>query len=265
MTMDECVEAARDYLPADALEHWTGLLRRSCRLRPLRPGENAAAVGRLGGNPRMPQDMAWPEWPGHGPLTFIASLDCAALPTDDIDLALPATGTLLFFYFDGQLDDGYEVVTAFDEETQPGARVLYVPEGVPVVERTAPVTEGTGIRPHTEQVLAADLFVSAPAYDASGDYLEHEEVFSALAHDLGGDYPHHRVGGYALPMQHTVELEVAHDDHAEAREWLLLAQIDSDEDAAMVWGDGGRLFWLIRPQDLAELRFDRARFTSQQC
>jgi hypothetical protein len=24
--------------------------------------------------------MAWPVWEGHGPLSFIASVDCAALP-----------------------------------------------------------------------------------------------------------------------------------------------------------------------------------------
>lgn len=31
----------------------------------------------------------------------------------------------------------------------------------------------------------------------------------------------------------------------------------------MTWGDAGALYWLIRPKDLAERRFDRARFTWQ--
>jgi hypothetical protein len=77
-TVNECVEAAQEYLPAEIVdqwvEHWTALLRRGYRLRPLDPGEAAAAVCRFGGNPRMPKDEAWPEWPGHGPLTFIAAL-----------------------------------------------------------------------------------------------------------------------------------------------------------------------------------------------
>lgn len=31
----------------------------------------------------------------------------------------------------------------------------------------------------------------------------------------------------------------------------------------MMWGDCGALYWLIRPQDLREQRFDRALFTWQ--
>ncbi|XTP07273.1 DUF1963 domain-containing protein [Streptomyces albus subsp. chlorinus] len=33
----------------------------------------------------------------------------------------------------------------------------------------------------------------------------------------------------------------------------------------MCWGDCGVLYWLIRPEDLAENRFERARFTWQCC
>ncbi|MFK0044323.1 DUF1963 domain-containing protein [Streptomyces sp. NPDC090741] len=38
---------------------------------------------------------------------------------------------------------------------------------------------------------------------------------------------------------------------------------DTDDAADMMWGDAGVLYWLIRPQDLAECRFDRAMFTWQ--
>ena len=267
-TVDECVETAREYLPVEVVEQWVeqwkGLLRRGYRLRPLGPGEEAAVVCRLGGNPRMPEDQPWPQWPGHGPLTFIAALDCAALPPGETDLVLPDAGTLLFFFFDGQLDDGYEVVTAAEESSQPGARLIYVPQGVPVVERTAPVVEGVNqIRPRTEQALTADQVITAPAYDASGGYPDDASFFTDLALDLGGPGPHHLLGGWALPIQDAVELEVARYDHAQAREWLLLAQIDTDERAGMVWGDGGARYWLIRRQDLIDRRFDRARFTSQ--
>ncbi|MGG7575788.1 DUF1963 domain-containing protein [Streptomyces sirii] len=44
---------------------------------------------------------------------------------------------------------------------------------------------------------------------------------------------------------------------------MLLAQFDSDDDADMMWGDCGALYWLIRPEDLADRRFDRAMFTWQ--
>ncbi len=76
-------------------------------------------------------------------------------------------------------------------------------------------------------------------------------------------------------MQGDVEYEVAQAalgvsvdwcDHAlacEAGRWLLLAQVDSDDNANMMWGDVGMLYWLIRPEDLTARRFDRALFTWQ--
>ena len=84
----------------------------------------------------------------------------------------------------------------------------------------------------------------------------------------------HRIGGHANPVQDDVETEVARgalgsppwDDpriKEEALRWLLLAQFDTDDDADMMWGDVGALYWLIRPEDLAERRFDRAMFTWQ--
>ena len=87
------------------------------------------------------------------------------------------------------------------------------------------------------------------------------------------EMPAHRVGGYATPDQSPVEFDAARvvlgswDDQAklaeEARRWILLAQFDSDESTDLVWGDCGTLFWLMRPEDLTERRFDRALFTWQ--
>jgi uncharacterized protein YwqG len=39
-------------------------------------------------------------------------------------------------------------------------------------------------------------------------------------------------------------------------EWMLLLQIDSDDDAKMMWGDTGMLYFWIRKNDLKKLRFD---------
>jgi hypothetical protein len=85
----------------------------------------------------------------------------------------------------------------------------------------------------------------------------------------------HQVGGYAHPVQNPVEIEIAEavlegrvswEDPRlsdEAGSWVLLAQFDSEDAAGMMWGDCGALYWLIRPQDLADRRFDRAMFTWQ--
>lgn len=276
-TADPLHTLAREHLPNEIAERWIGLLRPGLRL------ENATdagpAVGRLGGLPELPAIEEWPVWEGHGPLSFIASLDCAALPSAALDIALPPDGTLVFFYFDGQLDEGSAVVEPHEPDSWAGARVLYVPAGVPVAERAAP----EGIQPYPEVPLRARVETTAP-------YLWHPVVYREFApmpddHPVWGEdfkeamWDHsegteHRIGGHANPVQDEVEAEVARGALGsppwtdprikdEALRWVLLAQFDTDDDADMMWGDCGALYWLIRPEDLAERRFDRAMFTWQ--
>src|SRR3954463_4696948 len=101
-------EIVAQHLPADLAAAYMGLARPAVHLR----AANAArpVVARLGGSPRLPVDAAWPTWTGHGPLSFIASLDCAELATYDMAPVLPLDGQLLFFYWDGQLDQGLDTV-----------------------------------------------------------------------------------------------------------------------------------------------------------
>ncbi|GES32075.1 YwqG family protein [Streptomyces angustmyceticus] len=246
------------------------------------PGEGPAAdpvAGRLGGLPELPEAEEWPVWEGQGPLAFVASLDCAALPSAALDIALPTEGTLAFFSFDGQVDDGWAVVTPDEPDSWAGARVLYVPAGVPVAQRAAP----EGIRPYPEVPLTSRVETTAPY--ARHPVVRHEFAPVPEDHPVYGDafeealWDHsagteHRIGGHADPVQGDVETEVARgalgsppwDDPRigeEALRWVLLAQFDSDDDAGMMWGDCGALYWLIRPEDLAARRFDRAMFTWQ--
>jgi uncharacterized protein YwqG len=43
-----------------------------------------------------------------------------------------------------------------------------------------------------------------------------------------------------------------------AQDWILLLQVDSDDDAQMMWGDAGMLYFWIRRQDLAQAAFGKA-------
>ncbi|MGW0909586.1 YwqG family protein [Streptomyces sp. NPDC002853] len=232
-----------------------------------------------------PADVEWPSWQGHGPLSFVASLDCGALPVAELDIDLPSEGTLSFFYFDGQLDDGDAQVLVEDRESWAGARVLYTSPDETAAERAAP----QGLQTYPQVLLAA-----RPGLTAAEPW--HPQVRDAFAPGapLGHRYDHpvcaqefleavwefdvaagHQIGGHAHAVQNPVEIEVAEavlgeaaagDALAlgeEAGNWVLLAQFDSDDDAAMMWGDAGTLYWLIRPTDLTERRFDRAMFTWQ--
>ncbi|MGV9883420.1 YwqG family protein [Streptomyces sp. NPDC003006] len=276
---------AHELLPSDVAERWLGLLRPGVRLAPAAGDE--AVVGQLGGEPRLPADVEWPEWEGNGPLSFVASVDCAALPAGALDVPFPAAGTLAFFYFDGQLDDGDALVDVDDVPSRAGARVVYVPAGVQVTERATP--DELDAYPHVPLAARVELTVAEPTHpqiqrsfapDAEPfQEYEHPVCSDAFVHALWeyDDEAGHQLGGTPQSVQGPVELEVAraalgpgtdwHDPRLidEMNEWVLLAQFDSDEAADMMWGDGGCLYWLIRPADLAELRFDRALFTWQCC
>ena len=44
----------------------------------------------------------------------------------------------------------------------------------------------------------------------------------------------------------------------ELDEWVLLLQLDSYEATGMMWGDCGRLFFMMRQADLLSRKFDEA-------
>ena len=85
----------------------------------------------LGGQPWLPDSVEWPAWESHGPLSYIAAIDCSALRAVPLDIALPQAGMLLFFYFDGQLDDGTAIVYPEEPDTLAGARALPAPDTTP--------------------------------------------------------------------------------------------------------------------------------------
>ncbi|MDX3194048.1 YwqG family protein [Streptomyces sp. MN03-5084-2B] len=277
---------AHQQLPAEVASAWTALARPGVRLV---PGGDGPRVGRIGGAPLMPADLAWPEWPGRGPLNFLAAVDCAALPREFLSIPLPEAGTLLFFYFDAENRESDDVPEPEDVEA---AQVVFVPAGVPVAERAAP----EGVDPYPVRDLFGEVEATAPknhhilldeTKTASGRTLAEAaetvrlpgnhvgtEVFGRLVWQLRQEGPHHQVGGFADPIQNAVEEEVAaevlggHRDPRlleEAARWVLLAQIDSDDDAGLIWGDAGMLYWMIRTDDLEAGRFDRVRCLLQCC
>ncbi|MEU9084006.1 YwqG family protein [Streptomyces sp. NPDC048357] len=285
---DALHELAHRLLSPDDAARWLGMLAPGLRLAHAGDGPPA---GRLGGLPELPADTPWPVWEGNGPLSHIASLDCAALAAaGDVGLSLPGSGTLLFFLFDGRLDDEDPLVDPADPETRQGSQVVYVPAGTATHPHPAP----DGLRPYPEVPLTAQAGLTVPADDApsvraafgevvgSRDWRRHPvnaRAFDAALRALDPDPrgARHRVGGHAMPVQGAVEWEIAGTLLGPGTSWqdprladeaaglVLLAQIDTDHEADMMWGDVGTLYWLIRPSDLEAGRFEEARFTWQCC
>ncbi|MEV5597534.1 YwqG family protein [Streptomyces sp. NPDC052496] len=267
---------AAEHLPPDVAERWTALLRPAVRLT--RPDDRRAplpgpVVGHLGGLPELPADVPWPVREGNGPLAFVASVSLSALAAlsaqagVELDIPLPGDGTLLFFvaYGPGQDGDG---VPGLGPEGQQGARVLYVPEGTPVAERGAP----EGIEPYHRVRLSAEPETTFPdredfwlgdlvGAESLDDLPEWAEAFEDALADLDPTV-RHRIGGHPISVQGGVGLDDLGEDE-DPGDWVLLAQLDSDERAWMDWVHQGTLYWLITRADLAARNFAGARFTWQ--
>jgi hypothetical protein len=130
-------EQAREHgIPEPDIDQWLDLARPHLTLHKAQDDPAAAdapIVGYRGGHPSLPPDAEWSE--GYD---FVASIDCAALPSDLPGFPLPKDGHLLFFH----TDDGLQSVNlGYD------GRVLYVPAGTATVERTGP-TNGLDEAPH---------------------------------------------------------------------------------------------------------------------
>jgi hypothetical protein len=282
-------EAGRRFFSPENAKTWIELLRPGFHLREQNEGE--PLVGYLGGDPLLPAGVEWPVWEGHGPLSFVAAVDCGEIPVSELDIPVPDDGMLLFFYFNGVGEDAVQYLDP--DSIKGGTRVVYVPEGAEdVAERAVP----EGLEAFPRVLLTGELIATAPDNENAalvaaygdpdtaaddGDYTEFpytddgDGFYDALTSFRRDHSPHHRIGGYALPKAGSVTKEAAHavapgdDDAAKAErrellgELVMLLQIDSDGRAAMEWGDTGRLYWLIKREDLAARDFDKATFTWQ--
>lgn len=249
-TRDHLAQIAHAHLDEATAERWLGLLRPAVQLQPAGAGE--PVIARLAGTPALPGGVAWPEWPEHGPLTFVAEVDLEALAGTGLDagLALPIQGRLLGFYFDDPEGLGIVVYTG-DPETLPGSRLLHVVGTAPTHDSRVELA-GTQVLtwPDREHPV-----LEQAGLDELPDPFD-EALVELLEAELGPDVWGHHLGGWATPVQGPVELEAAevrlgeasydevHD--AEALRWRPLLQVDSDDAAGTSWGDAGCLYWLAR-------------------
>ena len=202
--------------------------------------------------------MPWPTAKHGESLTHLMSLDLAKLP--DTGLGLPTSGLLQFFYFAAEQSDG---LVRFHAST------------VDLVTQTEP-----DIR-HTAVPLAASVELTAPhGYDhpyvawlqnVTDDLPEDEdppiytdEWRAAVGEAIPPRY--HLLGGYGIDVQYSADFApgatpvmVRTDDGLEPETELpvLLAQIDTDLDAGIGWGDMGISHWTLSREDLVARRFDR--------
>lgn len=226
---------------------WAALAQPSIRLR--HAGDGDPVVGHLAGSPRLPDRMPWPGADAGVPMTLLLTLDLAALPRTGLDL--PDAGRLLFFS---------------DGSGSGAGAVRYVPAGTGASPRPTPAGLGANAGP---VAVTAAVETTVPAenhpYLSGVPHGYFDAVAGFDAADSAIEVPTHRIGGYGDAVQYEADFAPSSripplpgDPDGDALDRpIMLAQIDTDYDAQIGWGDLGNSHWVIERGDLAARRFDR--------
>ncbi len=184
------------------------------------------SVSKLGGQPNLPDSLAWPRNPEGVELDLLAQIHCPELPAG---LGLPASGTLFVFY------DCEKMPWGDGGNERDYWKILYTAEALP----EQPRQRQTQRKDYDD---SAERFLAFEQFDSRKEIAEDDESETdTVAHQLLG-YP-----GY-----------IQDEDMGEPGKILLL-QLDSDDDLDWLWGDVGRLFFWIAPEDLAKCDFNRVQ------
>lgn len=237
-------------------------------------GTNRDVRSRIGGAPDLPENFQWPQW-NDEPLAFLVQIDLAEIGRQSVLPDLPVNGLLYFFYDQEQSTWGFD-------PADKGSWKVFHSDSAARLKRTDPpagllqhgrfgekriefrtVTTYPGIDRISEQVLnmsdetwdevdelQARDFAGLPRHQLGGlpnpvqnDDMERECQFASNGINVGGPE------GYASPEAKALE--------AGAADWVLLLQLDTDDDIGMMWGDVGTLYFWIREQDLKAGEFSR--------
>ena len=182
---------------------------------------------KLGGNPNLPDSIAWPVNPQGIPLDFLAQIYCPDLPGG---LGLPDTGTLFFFY------DAEEMPWEGEGDEKRYRAVIYTLESLPEATRSS------GGRPPFGEVFLT--FEQMETFPPDDDSFEENDDKDTVERDA-----HHQMLGYPIYIQ----------DKDMAPGKILLLQLDTDDDTGWMWGDMGMIYFWIAPQELDARNFDDVR------
>lgn len=223
-------------------------------------------------------------WQGK-PQSFVAQINLSELPDFSERHLLPPHGWLFFFYNSAQS------TTGLYRSERESFKVIYATEPVHDVE-SRPTPGGLGKVDLFHPVfLSFSVGNSVPGWEHPTlerlglpfeQCLAYADVIHRARQDVAGTgFARHQILGYPSPMQATVALdcERAQRDYwkldrvqqAALRplilehidDWELLLQVDCDPDAKINWPGSGRVYYMIRRQDLAQRAFDRTWFVLQ--
>ncbi len=248
--------------------------------------ECVIGASRLGGLPDIPTDFQWVSREDF-PLSFLAQINCADLQGFASAKNLPSSGMLYFFY------DVFDQPWGFDPNDRGSSAIIYYPSTKNLIPASFP--EGTNL--YNEWLFSSSAIqfrevLSLPSYESLpfeklaiprnsvDDYVNFIDDVNKLR---AANEPIHQMFGHSTNIQGDMQLEcqltshgincgdasgyndpIAKDLEVGAADWLLLLQLDTDDDLEMLWGDMGRLYFWIRESSLQSKSFKEA-WTILQC
>lgn len=237
---------------------------------------------KIGGTPHLPKDFAWPMF-NKKPLAFIAQINLDDVATYDTENRLPKSGLLSFFY------EGGEEVWGYDPKDKGGFKVVHFEQTENLQVTSTPDTlEDYMVFSPCKITFECAVSYPSDTYELNkqlfgdSDSDEHEDFFEVIYDAQEGIV--NKLFGHPGLIQGDIFLETQlvtnglfcgnstgyNDPRAKELEkgvsdWMLLFQIDSDNNANMMWGDVGRVYFTIKKEDLANGNFDNIWTVFQCC
>ncbi len=254
----------------------------------LTPGEGPLGSTRFGGSPDLPRGFKWPVRDNVNAF-FVAQINLAEVSGLLTELnPLPKDGLLSFFWWQaievGSDADGCCVHLfrreGLQRQTDPWS---LQPEKIGFLRRlfgAKPSELGMGWRGcHAASRLGWWLNHLALETGLSARLTpeEHDQLFGGLDEQLakaGMPNDGHHILGCAQPVQGAVEVEAELEPGAsggeawsaaaaKAAHWRCLLEVVSDGGPNFCFGDWGRLYFMMKEQDLAAGRFERVQIVTQ--
>jgi uncharacterized protein YwqG len=274
MDPSEVVQSAKEAGLGRLAEDIKGLLEGSIRIRSQLSRGRVFPLGasRMGGQPDLPEKTDWPVWKG-APMSFVIQIRLEdAKPFDPTGL-LPDSGLLSFFY------DSKQETYGASPEDRGGWKVFYFDASASNLKRTAYPDDlssearfaSCALTFSSELTLPFAPRQIHPDLDWTDDEIHKYEDFRS-SFPSKDDYQqmHHRMLGYPEQIQDDMQLQSVlmangvssiDDPNAQVLEkrkgdWLLLLQVDSNEQAGMRWASSGMLYYWIERQALADKNFE---------
>lgn len=234
---------------------------------------NKSSLSKIGGLPTVNSSFQWPEWK-ETPLAFLCQIDLSAIPKSESTMLLPNDGILYFFY------DQEQGTWGFDPKDKGSWRIIYVSETTDIKDMNAPSGLNQDYIYQEKNIKFSEISTYPDWQDDRIDKLnltdtQSDEYFE-LCSSIFDNQPTHQMFGYPSPVQgNDMDLEsqlvsngiylgdaTGYNDSKikdleQGRyEWILLLQLDSDDDTGMMWGDLGKLYFWIKKEDLKNKNFN---------